>query len=88
VVFHTQFKIGNAGNPFPALIRVLDNIGGTNAGAGAITPISTDAFFLIENELNITHRIPPASGRSGVSRESIANEGRTAVRPYNAFNVL
>jgi hypothetical protein len=65
VIFHAEFHIGNDGHLFPALIRVFDNVGGTNAGAHTLAPIRADALFFIEYKLYFSHRSPPESGRSG-----------------------
>jgi len=73
VIFHAEFHVGNEGHFFAALIRVLDNVGGANAGAHNLAPVSADALFFSEYKLYFSHRSPPASGRSSLNRALIAN---------------
>jgi hypothetical protein len=74
VILHAQFHIGDEGNPFSPLVGILNDIRGTDTGAGSFTLISTDALFLIQDKLNFTHCNPPTAGRSGFSGELIAHE--------------
>jgi hypothetical protein len=85
VILHAEFHVGNEGHLFAALIGILDDIRGTDAGAHPFTSVSTYALFLIQNKLNIAHEITsyhfPRSQKPKISLSDMHISGRSGFKP-------